>query len=340
MDRRIVLLLAPALFAASLCVAQEPGPAYEHLKFLEPMVGHWKVVSTEQGKSISVGEESSEWILNKSFMRHVGWGQVDGKTAQYELYTGWNPKSKEVFQWAVGATEGGYAVIERLGAYDAAQRVWASRESGFASNGDKHTLLVKLKFVDDDTISMDFLERRNGNDPLPDRHATFSRQAAFNPPATDDTPGPGYEQLKFLDFSVGKWKLETTTSGVGEYVGEELNEWAFHKNFVRTKGWGKNAGEERIDYELLMGWDPVNKEVFMRAFGSRSQFVTRKGTYDADKKCVTSRQTTVGPQGVESSETVEERYLDNDHFLLLFSDATKDGKPEPGWELKVTRIVH
>ncbi len=318
----------------------QPGPAYEHLKFLEPLVGNWKVVTTEGDKTTSVGEESSQWVLNKSFMRHVGWGQIDGSPVQYEFYTGWNPKTKEVFQWAVGATETDYAILERLGAYDAAQRVWTSRESLQVSNGEYRTSLVTLKFVDDDTITMDVTERRMGDKTLPDAHTVFTRQSVFTPPETDDTPGPGYEQLKFLDFSVGKWKLEATTPGVGEYLGEEVNEWAFHKNFVRTKGWGRNAGEERIDYELLMGWDPAKKKVFMRFVGSRGEICTREGTYDPEKKCVKSRQTTVGPEGAESSATVEERYLDNDHFLLLFSDATKGGKPEPGWELKVTRIGH
>ena len=91
------MLNAVAVLAASMVVgqAEQPSPNYEHLKFLEAFVGHWKVVTTEGDKEISVGEEWSEWMLGKNFMRHVGWGQHEGENVQYAFCSGWDSSKKK-----------------------------------------------------------------------------------------------------------------------------------------------------------------------------------------------------------------------------------------------------
>ena len=72
---------AVGLIALSLCLpvhGEGPGPSQKHLEFLEAFVGQWKVVTTRGEEQVSVGEESSDWMLSKNFMRHVGWGQHEG----------------------------------------------------------------------------------------------------------------------------------------------------------------------------------------------------------------------------------------------------------------------
>ncbi|MGI6418835.1 MAG: DUF1579 family protein [Thermoguttaceae bacterium] len=333
----IAVLSATVCCMTILCCGAEPGPTYEHIKFLEPMVGNWRVVTREGGKIVSDGQEASEWILNKSFMRHTGWSQYEGKPSQYEFFTGWDPKTKKVFQWAVGATDVGFGIMWREGTYDAAKRTWTARYRLELSDGGEETSLVNLKIVDDSKITIDFTERRLSGKPLADLHDTFTRAAAVAAAPFDSTPGAGYEHLKFLDFSVGKWKLEAALPD-GQYVGEELNAWVFDKNFIRTKGWGKIAGQERVDYELLTGWDPAKKKVFMRFIGSDGSVALREGTYDAEKNCLKSKHTAVDASGVESSSTVVEQYVNKDRFLLKFTDGMKGGKPQPDAEATVTRI--
>lgn len=220
----IALVMLSALTCYS---AQAPGPAYEHLKFLEPFVGNWKVVTTEGDKVVSDGQETSEWIFNKNFMRHTGWGQHQGKPVQYEFYTGWDPKERRVFQWAVGATDTGYGIISRVGGYDPEQKVWKSRERTTLSDAEPSTSTTRIRFRQDGTITIDFSDRRSGDTNLPDHHDTFTKAAPVAAPDLDSAPGPGYAHLRFLEFSVGKWKLEGKLPEVGLYVGEEVNEWVF-----------------------------------------------------------------------------------------------------------------
>lgn len=324
--------------ATGWCLGQEPGPNYEQLKFLEPLVGNWKVVTTEGDKIVSDGQEASEWILNKSFMKHVGWGQHEGELAHYIFYTGWNPKTEKVFQWSIGATDSLFGISERIGSYDPAGRVWTSDTQLLLSDGNRPTSVVKIKFVDDHKITIDFLQRRSGSSVLPNQHDTFTRAPVVAAPALDSNLGPGYEHLKFLDFSVGKWKLAGTLPNQGEWVGEEVNEWMFDENFMHTRGWGKVGGGERFDYELFIGWDPAKEKVFMKIIDSDGGMASREGSYDPERKCLTSRQTALAVSGVESSSTVVEQYVDNDHFILRFSEGVKDGRPQPAFEVKATRI--
>lgn len=333
----ITVLLAAAGSLAAPCRGQEPGATYEHIKFLEPLVGNWKVVLKEGGRIVSNGHERSEWILNKSFMRQVGWGQIDGQPVQYEFWNGWNPKTQEVFQWAVGATDTGYAIIVRAGAFDPARRVLTAQDRTIGSDGRENTAKVDLQLADQNSYTMAFTERRTDNVAAPDQHSSYSRAPAVAAPPLDATPGPGYEHLKFLDFSVGKWKLEGDLPD-GRYLGEEVSEWMLDKNFIRVTGWGKAGEGKRVDYELLMGWDPAKKKVFMRLLGSDGSVATREGTYDAEKNCLKSTETSVDAAGVESTATVVEQYIDKDRFLLKFTDAVKGGKPEPDTEVAVTRI--
>ncbi len=327
-----------AIFATCVvCPGQDPGPSCQHLTFLEPIIGNWRVVTNEGDKIISDGQEGSEWILNKNFIRSTGWSQFRGQQAQYEFYTGWDPRAKEVFQWAVGATDSVYSFMWRSGSYDPAERTWTSRHRTALSDGGQENMVVKIRFTSDDRIKIDFLENRLNGAAMPDQHDTFTRAEPAAAPPMDNNPGPGYEHIKFLDFSIGKWKLEADLPE-GRYLGEEVNEWFLDKNFIRTKGWGQIAGQERVDYELLMGWDPAAKKVVMRYVGSDGQLATREGTYDSAKNCLTSQHAAVDATGVESSATVVEQYVDNDSFLLTFTNAIKGGKPQPDVEGKATRI--
>ena len=90
--------------------------------------------------------------------------------------------------------------------------------------------------------------------------------------------------------------------------------------------------------EGLMGWDPAAKKVVMWYVGSDGQSAIREGNYDAAKNRLASKHKAVDASGVESTAFVVEQYVDNDRFLLKFTEVTKGGTPQPDMEGKATRI--
>ena len=100
-SRQIAMVSAVLFFVgASSCGGQDVSPSYAHLKFLEPFIGQRQVMETKEGKTKAAGIEDATWMLNKSCVQHVGWGEFEGKPIRYGFVTGWNAKSKEIFQWA------------------------------------------------------------------------------------------------------------------------------------------------------------------------------------------------------------------------------------------------
>ncbi len=331
------LLLTAAFLMTSPCRGQEPGTAYEHLKFLEPLVGNWKVVKTEGDKTVSDGQEASEWILSKSFMRHAGWGLFDGKPVQYEFYTGWNPKTKEVFQWAAGATDSGYGIIQRLGAYDPIRKVWTSRESHLLSNGDERTSLVRFNLGDKDRITGDFTQRRQGDQALPDHHDTFTRATRVAPPALDGTPGPGYVYLRPIEWLVGDWSVRGTWADGKPHEGEEHSGWVYDKNFIQGTGWYKDRDGKRIDYIFMIAWDAKAKKYVMAAGGSDGAHGIGTADYDAATKTLAFRRTAVSPAGEEMSLDQRDRLVSSDTFEWIGTNFRIGDKTLPDVKLTFSR---
>jgi len=277
-------------------------------------VGNWKVVTTEGDKIVSDGQEASEWILNKNFMRHVGWGHFDGKPVQYEFYTGWNPKTKAVFQWAAGATDGDYGITQRLGTYDPARHAWTSRGSLLLSSGEERTDFVRFNLGEKDRITIDFTECRHGNQVLPDAHDTFTRAARVAPPALDDTPGPGHEHLKPIEWLVGDWSVRGTWADGKPHEGEEHSGWVYDKNFIQGAGWYKGRDGQRIDYHFMIAWDAKAKKLLMAHVDSEGGHGTGTATYDPQTKTTTSRRTAITAAGEEISLDQINRLVNEDTF--------------------------
>lgn len=333
---------AVGLIALSLCLpvhGEGPGPSQKHLEFLEAFVGQWKVVTTRGEEQVSVGEESSDWMLSKNFMRHVGWGQHEGEHVEYAFCSGWNPKEGRLFQWGFGGNASGYAIIRRMGSYDRSQKVWSSRDSIVFSDSQQQSGRVAIRFVDNGTITIDFTKRERDGDDLPDHHDTFDRGVDVAKPDFDDTPGPGYQHLKFLDFYMGTWKLEGDLPDGTKLVGEESSQWIMNRNFMWSRGWGKIGDRPRVEYEILTGWHPVKQKVVTWGVDSDASLATREGSYNSGRKCLASRQIGVQADGTETSVSVEEQYIDSDSFLLKFTDGIAGGKQQPNVEVSVTRIA-
>jgi hypothetical protein len=323
----------------SVCLGQEVPANHKPLEFLESLVGNWRVVTTEGDKVISDGQEASEWILNKSCMKHVGWSQFEGSPAEYMFYTGWNPKTEKIYQWAVGATDSVYAIITRTGTYDATKRLWVSEHQTVLSDGSQDTTLVKVRFINDDKLTIDFVERRQGDKVLPDHRDVFTRAEKAAGPPLDDKPGPAYEHLKFLDSTIGKWRVEGELPDGSKWSGEEVNQWVFDKNSSLTKGWCQLTGSDsRIEYELLTGWEPVKKKIVTMAIGSKGWSATREATYNPQNRCLNIEQSAVHSSGDAASADIKVQFLGDDRLELKFSNRIHAGESLPDFQLNATKI--
>jgi len=296
------------------------GVHYQHLKFLEPVVGNWKVELKEGDKVVSRGQEASEWMLSKNCLKQYGWGTLDGQNLCYRFYTVWNAKSREVLQLAVGAMDGSYAMTQRIGTYEPGSPKWSTRDTTNVSDGTRYTGLVTVNLADQTGYTMDFTENTKNGEPTPSQHSSYVPDQPVKEPPFDATPGPGHEKLKFLDNAVGRWKLEGDIPGQGKYVGEEVNQWIYDKNFMLTKGRGTLPGEQRVDYELLIGYDPAEETIVTWIFGSDGGLGLRQGSYDAATQTLKSKQLGIDADGNESRAIVDVQQIDNDHFVLKFDN--------------------
>jgi hypothetical protein len=256
--------------------------------------------------------------------------QVDGgETLDGKVFLGFDPKSGRIVS----------GEFTSLGEYS--HGVWGVEGNtltitghGVTADGDETAAVVTNTIAQGGTMIWQATNQVRGGETLPDTAEYEFRRPA---PAAQDA-GSNYEHLKFLDFYRGKWRLEGELPE-GHYVGEESNAWAFRKNMQRTAGWGRVGDGPRVDYEILVGWDPAKEKVFMWIAGSDGSSSVREGNYDPQTRCLTSRQRSVDASGAETTSMVEEQRLDRNSLLIKFTDVTKGNEHQPDFEIKATRLA-
>ncbi len=318
---------------ATCCWGQDVSPSYQHLTFLEPFIGQRQVMETKEGKTKAAGIEDAKWILSKSCVQHVGWGEFEGTPLRYGIVTGWNPKSKMVFQWGAGGNHQAYGFEQRIGTYDPAVKTWNARAEGFLSNNTKYTSNIKLKAMDEKTMTLDFTEGMENDKKMPDSHVVFSPQIDIAAPSFDESPGPGYEQLKPIEWLVGNWQIQGKWADGKAHEGEEQAEWIFNKNFIHGQGWFRDRDGKRVEYMYLIAWDPNTKKILMPIFDSGGGQSIRTGDIAPATNTITSRQTSVMGTGVEVAFEQVTRLVDQKSFEWIGSKFEGgDGLPD----LKIT----
>ena len=144
--------------------------------------------------------------------------------------------------------------------------------------------------------------------------------------------------LEHLDATIGEWKLEGQWADGVEFVGEESTQWMMDGKFRRSSGWTKNRDGEKVQYRIVMGWDPVAREVyseFVRSDGGHSR---RERTYDARSKMWTARETGVNADGTTYSLDVTENYSDPDRVTWRGTNIKRsDGTSMPDLQFHLVR---
>jgi hypothetical protein len=150
----------------------EASQNYEQLKRIAGIVGQWEMSGAWEDGTPFQGEESTEWCLNKNFLRSSGWFKNhDGERVDYHIVTGWDPSSKQIVEW-FSASNGGHS--KRVGTWEAKANAWDSHETGVDADGKEFSFNVSMTMLDENTwswVGTNF----QGQEKLPDLKFKFRR---------------------------------------------------------------------------------------------------------------------------------------------------------------------
>lgn len=256
---------------------------------------------------------------------------------RYAFVTGWNPKTKKVFQWGAGGNGEIYGFQQRIGTCDPETKTWSAKAEGILSNDAKHTNAVKLTIVDDKTLTLDSTDNTMNDKKTPDVHVVFSPQVDLTTPQFDETPGPGYERLKPIEWLVGDWNVRGKWADGKLHEGEEHSEWVFNKNFIKGDGWWKDRDGKRIDYLYLIAWDPTAKKILMPIISSDGGHDVRTGEYDPQTKTIASRQEGVLGTGEEVCFEQLTRLVDQNAFEWIGTKIESGNEDLPDLKIRFSR---
>jgi uncharacterized protein (TIGR02246 family) len=138
-------------------------------------------------------------------------------------------------------------------------------------------------------------------------------------------PPSHFEQLKELEWMVGRWIDEDETATI-----QTDCEWTKNKNFL-TRSFAVIVGDEvGMSGMQLIGWDPAAKQIRSWVFDSDGTF--GEGTWSRENDTWTIKQVGTLPDGKKTSATNVIKRLDNDTCTWQSIDRTVDGEIEPNIE--------
>ena len=317
------------VLVAAVCQAQEASDHHEQLKFLDTFVGSWKLEGKWDDGVEFVGEETSAWIFQGKFLRSSGWGKNrDGQRVNYRIVSGWDPAAKQVysqFTWS----DGGHS--RRVGAYDAATKLWTARETGTNADGSTFAFDVSLNLTNPDRVAWSATNRKQSSgEPVPELRFDLVRQP----------PGPGLLPTRIrkqLARSVGSWEFQTVVGGK-TLKSTLVSRWAPGKHCVRWTyaGPARADSDKSIHASGTMGWDQQRgkiKEVgFDSLGGSFTTFWTiRRNRWSGYRTGV------MDGQSFRSQVTIQWKKDDLDSYSSRETKRVVGGKPRDDLAITVQR---
>jgi uncharacterized protein (TIGR02246 family) len=138
-------------------------------------------------------------------------------------------------------------------------------------------------------------------------------------------PPSHYEQLKELEWMVGRWIDSDETATIQTDCA-----WTKNKNFL-TRSFAVVVGDQiGMSGMQVIGWDPAAKQIRSWVFDSDGTF--GEGTWSRDEDTWTIKQVGTLPDGKKSSATHIITRLDDNSSTWQSIDRTTDGEIEPNIE--------
>ena len=166
---RAIIALSILVISCGVSYGQdEPGPYYEHLSILSPLIGTWTYDGpvledapgiAEKGTKI-VAQISYKWILNKNATEENWEAEIEGglKFSGKALF-GWNATDKKIVVGSmnsIGVMNIGTAVV------DVDARTLSVAMQGVNAKGEQTSVKAVTTLVDWDTITWKAIERQGG----------------------------------------------------------------------------------------------------------------------------------------------------------------------------------
>jgi hypothetical protein len=121
--------------------------------------------------------------------------------------------------------------------------------------------------------------------------------------------GPAKEvpELEALSHYVGEWDVVVTSPNMPNLQGEATAEWILDGRFVEQTGVLKSAdGSTVLKLKTLMTYDQKTKTYRMWSFISNGTVTEAEGTWDAEKKTMTSVQRSDGAKTTTTADFSKE----------------------------------
>jgi hypothetical protein len=149
-------------------------------------------------------------------------------------------------------------------------------------------------------------------------------------------PGPNYQHLKVLEWSIGEWVWEgevpETIPGFGEkgdsFVMTIKIEWGLNKNVTNLRMEALVKEESVWMSEGTTGWDAEKQRLVSYSFdslGARGEGIFS----EASKDGFVAKDRTVSPDGTVKDETSTVKRIDRDTFTVQKTDIAAGGEKMP-----------
>jgi len=131
---------------------------YEHLKELEWMIGSW-VDDDENARIVT----DCNWTRNNNFISRSFTFEIEDVIHMAGIQIlGWDAAAKQIRSWTFDS-DGGFSED----AWNQKDNVWFIRKKGVTSDGRKVTAVNILKYVDDNTFTIQSVQRAVDGELLP-----------------------------------------------------------------------------------------------------------------------------------------------------------------------------
>ena len=105
----------------------------------------------------------------------------------------------------------------------------------------------------------------------------------------EEGPAKEVPELEALSHYVGQWDVVVTSPNMPNLKGQAAAEWILNGRFVEQTGTLESAdGSTVLKLKTLMTYDPKAKSYRMWSFFSNGTVIDATGTWDAEKKTMTS----------------------------------------------------